>query len=290
MSTNSLLFPFFVSGDAGQPPRIRENPADSVVPKHEPVTLNCKADGDPPPTIQWLKDGKPLRADQRHPSKLLLPSGSLFFLRVSQFHKNEFKLLLYYFRADIALCYTMAPVILTEIILKSHLLPFLTFTTIALFCFHLLSVAVCWEYTTLGSQNYIYFPQQLPPVLFSTLTLLYSTPSVLLMIITRLYSLILFMSLLCLYKLVLFFANQAPNNFSRAKTSSLKKSFLYFYHCAFGVAAARRAAAYSTGQNIKEKVVTRLNTSSWIQQAWGDFAFSFFPIHFPPHPATQQKS
>ncbi|ODN01534.1 Roundabout 2, partial [Orchesella cincta] len=67
--------------DAGQPPRIREHPADSVVPKHEPVHLNCKADGDPTPSIKWLKDGRSLQADQRHPSKLLLPSGSLFFLR-----------------------------------------------------------------------------------------------------------------------------------------------------------------------------------------------------------------
>ncbi|XP_058450921.1 roundabout homolog 2-like [Malaya genurostris] len=62
-------------------PKITEHPLDVIVPRHEPTTLNCKADGIPMPTITWYKDGESIKAEQGS-HKILLPAGGLFFLKV----------------------------------------------------------------------------------------------------------------------------------------------------------------------------------------------------------------
>ncbi|XP_073825561.1 roundabout 3 isoform X2 [Musca autumnalis] len=63
------------------PPRIVEHPIDTTVPRHEPATLNCKAEGSPIPTIQWYKDGVALKIlPGSH--RITLPAGGLFFLKV----------------------------------------------------------------------------------------------------------------------------------------------------------------------------------------------------------------
>ncbi|KFR17518.1 Roundabout 1, partial [Opisthocomus hoazin] len=63
------------------PPRIVEHPSDLIVSKGEPATLNCKAEGRPTP-IETDKD------DPRS-HRMLLPSGSLFFLRIVHGRKSR---------------------------------------------------------------------------------------------------------------------------------------------------------------------------------------------------------
>ncbi|KAL1497251.1 hypothetical protein ABEB36_008244 [Hypothenemus hampei] len=73
-----------------QPPKITEHPVDTTVARHEPVTLNCQAQGEPEPSITWYKDGIMLRTTvQDSPHRVVLPSGNLFFLRVVHSRKES---------------------------------------------------------------------------------------------------------------------------------------------------------------------------------------------------------
>lgn len=81
MSEDKIKFVFRIITGSHMP-RITEHPIDTTVPRHEPATLNCKAEGLPSPTIQWYKDGVPLKIlPGSH--RILLPAGGLFFLKVS---------------------------------------------------------------------------------------------------------------------------------------------------------------------------------------------------------------
>ncbi|KAM6290772.1 roundabout homolog 1 isoform 3-T3 [Porphyrio hochstetteri] len=73
------------------PPRIIEHPSDLIVSKGEPATLNCKAEGRPTPTIEWYKGGERVETDKDDPRshRMLLPSGSLFFLRIVHGRKSR---------------------------------------------------------------------------------------------------------------------------------------------------------------------------------------------------------
>ncbi|XP_050311425.1 roundabout homolog 2-like [Anthonomus grandis grandis] len=74
-----------------QPPRIIEHPLDTTVARHDPATLNCQAQGEPEPTIAWYKDGVLLRTTSQdsRSHRVILPTGNLFFLRVSQGRKES---------------------------------------------------------------------------------------------------------------------------------------------------------------------------------------------------------
>lgn len=78
-----MCFYFFSLSTGLDFPKITEHPLDVMVPRYEPVTLNCKADGVPSPTITWFKDGEQLKTEPGS-HRMILPAGGLFFLKVSK--------------------------------------------------------------------------------------------------------------------------------------------------------------------------------------------------------------
>ena len=79
-------------------PRIIEHPEDQYVAKNEPATLNCKAEGDPPPEITWYRNGGPVITANENPTshRMQLPSGQLFFLRIIHNKNNKPDVGIYY--------------------------------------------------------------------------------------------------------------------------------------------------------------------------------------------------
>ena len=58
-------------------PVILEQPADLVVPRGDPVTLNCKVSGSPLPRVEWWREGHLVRTAREDPTshRILLPEG-----------------------------------------------------------------------------------------------------------------------------------------------------------------------------------------------------------------------
>ncbi|XP_040287057.1 roundabout homolog 4 isoform X3 [Bufo bufo] len=61
-------------------PRIIEHPSDLVVRRDQPGIMNCRAEGNPEPTIEWYRNGESVNFSKGHNS--LIPGGSLFFLHI----------------------------------------------------------------------------------------------------------------------------------------------------------------------------------------------------------------
>uniref|UniRef100_A0A672LL58 Ig-like domain-containing protein n=1 Tax=Sinocyclocheilus grahami TaxID=75366 RepID=A0A672LL58_SINGR len=77
--------------DSGRLPRIIHHPSDVVVRVGSPATLSCRAEGDPKPTIQWLRNGQPLDTDKMdvQSQPVVLPEGSLFFFSIIPGRKSQ---------------------------------------------------------------------------------------------------------------------------------------------------------------------------------------------------------
>ncbi|WAR04203.1 ROBO2-like protein [Mya arenaria] len=82
-------------------PTITEHPQDDFFARNEPATLNCKAEGNPKPTITWYRNGELVETtrDDLLSHRMLFDNGQLFFLRVIHNKNNQNDIGIYYCNA-----------------------------------------------------------------------------------------------------------------------------------------------------------------------------------------------
>lgn len=87
--TRSTFLAFSLGIQQISDPYIVEHPSDLYVVRNEPATLNCKAEGRPPPIITWYRDRQLVTTSNENSAshRMVLPSGQLFIMKVS--HKNN---------------------------------------------------------------------------------------------------------------------------------------------------------------------------------------------------------
>lgn len=68
-----------VTGDTGGPVRITVQPNDLIAIEGESAELNCDAEGEPEPTIEWFHNGQPIKSSTNTRTTL---GGSIQFLDV----------------------------------------------------------------------------------------------------------------------------------------------------------------------------------------------------------------
>ncbi|XP_045599337.1 roundabout homolog 1 [Procambarus clarkii] len=90
MDAKHLVFLLAVClAQQGEPPVIKEHPSNMVARRNDPATLNCAASG--AARVRWFRDGEEVVTSTQDPRshRVLLPSGSLFFLRVTATRKDS---------------------------------------------------------------------------------------------------------------------------------------------------------------------------------------------------------
>ena len=64
-------------------PKIEKNPSNTIVNDSEPVTLECRASGEPMPKITWFKDASQITIPQSRAKYSLLSDSDLFIISAS---------------------------------------------------------------------------------------------------------------------------------------------------------------------------------------------------------------